>query len=134
MDNRTRIINTVLGKPVDRRPNFCMFGPWGGVEEQWQREGMVGPWREALGFDAGFEMIDVNLGYSPEFEYKVIEDRGETRVVRDKMGVTQLIRKDYGTLPHCIDFPVKDEKDWKALKARLDPDDPRRFPADWDQK
>lgn len=134
MDNRTRIINTVLGKSVDRRPNFCVFGLWGGVEAQWQREGMEGAWQQALGFDEGFEIIDVNLGYLPAFEYKVIEDRGETRIIQDERGVLQQIRMDYGTVPRFLDFPVKDEADWERLKARLDPDDPKRFPADWDQK
>jgi uroporphyrinogen decarboxylase len=75
--------------------------------------------------------VEVDLGYRPAFEYRLLEDRGATRIVSDEYGITQEIRVDGGSVPRYIAYPVSGPEDWKALRARLDPDDPGRLPRGW---
>lgn len=131
MNNRERIRALVQGKPVDRQPFTFYFGPWPEAIERWKREGLEGDWQEVFGMDAGIETVQVNLGYLPAFEYKVLEERADTRVIVDRQGVTQLVRKQGASIPHYLDYPVKSAQDWTRLKARLDPDSPGRFPENW---
>lgn len=133
MDNRSRIINTVLCKNVDRLPFFFYFGPWHETVERWKEEGLKDEdWSRIFDFDQGFNIVDVKLGYSPPFVYKELEDKGNTLIVRDQFGITQEIRKGGSSIPYYIDYPVKGWEDWEKLKReRLDPNDPQRFPSDW---
>ena len=134
MNNRERIINTVLCKEVDRLPFFFYFGPWREAVERWREEGLEKDkdWSEDFGFDPGIEIVKVNFGYSPAFEYKQIEDKGDTIIVRDTLGILMEIRKHGSSIPRFIDYPVKTAADWEQIKkARLKPEDPDRFPANW---
>ncbi|MGI6570712.1 MAG: uroporphyrinogen decarboxylase family protein, partial [Caldicoprobacterales bacterium] len=133
MDNRTRIINTVLCREVDRLPFFFYFGPWSETIERWKTEGMEGEnWHKYFDFDPGILSINVNLGYSPNFEYKKIEDKGDSIIIQDQLGIIQQILKEGASIPNYISYPVKERKDWERLKHdRLDPNDPNRFPVNW---
>lgn len=133
MTNRERIIHTVLGRDIDRQPFFFFFGPWPETVERWKAEGMESDtgWREGFGFDAGIEMVSVNLGYSPAFTQEVLEEKADTRIVRDTFGIVQEVRRHGSSIPNYLDYPVKTAADWKDLQQRLDPHDPARFPADW---
>jgi len=135
LTNRERIIATALCKETDRPPYIAFFGPWGETVERWKAEGLVGEdWSAGLGLDPGFVNVNVNLGFSPMFEYRQIEDRGDTMIVSDAFGVLQEIHRRHASVPRFIDWPVHDESDWEALKRRLDPDDPARFPDDWAER
>ena len=141
MDNRTRIRNTITGAAVDRAPFFFLLGAWGETVERWHAEGLAvaDPWDAEFGFDPGIRSLceygdsrSVNLGFSPWFPGEVVEDRGETLVIRDRFGVLQETRRDGGSLPRHLANPVQADEDWDRIKAeRLDPADPARFPADW---
>jgi len=131
MNNRERIIATVLGTPADRVPYFSCLGPWGETIDRWKAEGMTGTWDEGLDFDAGFQILPVNLGYCPGWEPETIEVRERTVIVRDAMGILQEQRKGGSTIPHYIDYPVKDRETWEAVQWRLNPSDPKRFPDNW---
>lgn len=136
MNNRSRIINTGLCKEVDRLPFFLCFGPWLETQERWRKEGLEEgkAWNEGFGFDPGFINVNVNLGFSPMFENEVLEDRGDTQLVRDTMGVVMEVHKRGLTVPRYVECPVKSKEDWDALKAmRLNPDDPARLPENWGQ-
>lgn len=135
MTNRERIINTLMFKEVDRPPFFFAFGPWTETEERWRKEGLEPgkSWDEGFGFDPGILSLEtVNLGYYPPFEEKILEDKGDSVIRIDYRGIILEDRKDGGSIPKFIDYPVKTVSDWEKLKAeRLDPDDPGRFPSDW---
>jgi uroporphyrinogen decarboxylase len=89
-------------------------------------------WDADFGFDAGIEIVDVNLGYFPAFEYKVLEEKSDTLIIRDGYGIVQEIRKHGSSIPRFIDYPVKNPEDWEKLKReRLDSNDPGRFPGNW---
>lgn len=140
MDNRTRIINTILGKPVDRAPFFFPFGIWGETETRWRNEGLAPDkqWDHGIEFDSGFLGINdmanphcVNLGLDPWFEGQVLEET-ETRVVmRNMWGGIEECQKTNESLPRHLEHPITDWKSWEEMKKRLDPDSPGRFPADF---
>ncbi|NJD04172.1 MAG: hypothetical protein FIA99_16615 [Ruminiclostridium sp.] len=133
MKNRDRIIHTVLGKNIDRLPFFFYFGPWGETIERWRKEGLSQDKEgfEEFGFDSGIEVVGVHLGYSPDFGYTQIEDKGDTLIVRDQYGILKEIRKNGSSIPRFIEYPVKTAADWEELKKRLDPESPQRFPDNW---
>ncbi|MFC1462790.1 uroporphyrinogen decarboxylase family protein [Verrucomicrobiota bacterium] len=75
-------------------------------------------------------------GFVPQFEDKVIEDRGDYEVVQDGAGRHVLCFKGRrsGFMPEYLDHPVKDRKTWEELcKCRLDPDTPERY-EDFDER
>lgn len=137
--NRERIIATAQGKATDRKPLFFYFGPWGETIDRWRSEGKTiedGPYgfARAFGLDEGIRTAPVTLGYMPKFDYVELEDRGDRLLIRDWLGIVQLIRKDGASIPHYIDYPVKSPEDWEKLKKeRLQPDAPGRLDAEFDQ-
>jgi uroporphyrinogen-III decarboxylase len=69
-------------------------------------------------------------GFSPVFESKILEDRGEHEVVQDHAGRAVLCFKGRrsGFMPEYIDHPVKDQKTWEEnVKWRLDPTTEARY-------
>jgi len=134
MNNRERIIHTVLCTKTDRAPFTFYFGPWRETVPRWRTEGLGKDegWSERFGMDVGFVHADVKLGYVPAFEWRQIEDKGNTMIIVDELGICQEVRKNGSTIPRYIDYPVKGPEDWERLKReRLDPDDPSRFPDNW---
>lgn len=68
--------------------------------------------------------------FTPCFEVKQIEDRGDTEIVQDFAGRHVLYFKNrrVGFMPEYVDHPVKDWKTWEeSVKWRLDPSAPGRF-------
>jgi len=136
MTNRERIVKTVLCRETDRAPFFFYFGPWGETVERWRTEGLGDneEWHERFGMDAGIAHAYVHLGYWPYFEERTVAEKQDTLIVSDKFGIVKEIRKNGSSVPKYLDYPVKDRNDWEKLKReRLDPDDPARFPEDWDR-
>ncbi|MBL7077813.1 MAG: hypothetical protein ISS31_10105 [Kiritimatiellae bacterium] len=69
-------------------------------------------------------------GFSPVFESKILEDRGEHEVVQDFAGRAVLCFKGRrtGFMPEYIDHPVKDQETWEEnVKWRLDPTTEARY-------
>lgn len=74
--------------------------------------------------------------FSPAFEVKVIEDRGEHEVEQDYAGRHVLYFKGRrsGFMPEYIEHPVKDRRTWEEnVRWRLDPSSPARM-ATLDQR
>jgi uroporphyrinogen decarboxylase len=106
--------------------------------ERWKKEeGMPAdvPLGKLFGFDPeGKHSLGglgwCEAGFSPAFEEKVIEDRGEHEVVQDFAGRHVLCFKGRrsGFMPEYIDHPVKDIKTWEEnCKWRMDPRTPARY-------
>jgi len=92
---------------------------------------------ELFGFDRGGKCGLHGLGWCeapfvPEFDVKVLEDRGEYELVQDSAGRGVLYfkgRRD-GFMPEYEDHPVKDFATWERDVAwRLQPNSPERFSA-----
>lgn len=111
------------------------FPPWDETIERWRNEGLPAAqnWDSGFGTDPGITLIrEINLGFCPAYEEKVVEQREDTLIVIDNMGITKEIRKSGSSIPRYIDYPVKNMCDWeKVKKERLNPDDPDRFPTNW---
>ena len=114
--------------------------------DRWISEGHIKSWtevegdydaylREVFGFDEPGQFDIWNLGwceaaFSPFFEEKVIEDRGDHEVAQDFAGRHVLFFKDRrsGYMPEYLSTPVKDMKTWQEdVKWRLDPKNPERI-------
>ena len=92
------------------------------------------PWPVGgMGFPVDERMI-------PQFEEKIIEERGGSRIVQDWKGNICEISSEFGVeyLRHAIDFvtrrwvkcPVETRADWDDMKKRYDPSAVTRLPAD----
>ena len=119
------------GAPIVKREfgYYCL--------EEWKQQGMPedASHAELFDFDPGGnhslgQLGWCEAGFSPGFESKVIEDRGEHEVVQDGAGRHVLCFKGRrsGFMPTYLDHPVKDWKTWEEnVKWRMDPTTPARF-------
>jgi len=132
MTLRERHLRQKTCQHVDRLP-WKANAPWAETLKRWRQEGLgEGNWEEILGVEPEFNCAPVNLGLSPWFEEKIIEDKGETQICQDSWGIIFEARKDGCSMPRWIEHPVKCRSDWERLRdERLNPDDPARFPEDW---
>ena len=106
-------------------------------KDEWIEQGLDPDtnFAEEFGFNAGGGTGFGDLGwceaaFSPSFEQKILEDRGEYEVVQDHAGRGVLCFKGRrsGFMPEYIDHPVKDQKSWEEkCKWRLDPTTPERY-------
>ena len=138
LTNRERYVRLMRGEPVDRAPFFSIFGPWGATIDRWKTEGLSrdATW-ETIARIVGFEghrgyQLPVNGFLWPAFEPRVLSESAEKRVIVDHFGVVQEERKDQGSMPTFLSFPVANRADWEAIKWRLDPDAQGRLPASWE--
>lgn len=132
-----RAVRCLLGEPVDRIPFGVGLGwaPWGETLERWRKESGIPDLNPAqyLGFDPDFSAPSLISGIHPAFEHEVICEDENYITWRDGRGVTQRGRKDGGSIPEFLDYPVKTPDDWQRLKnERLIIDDPTRITQDWD--
>jgi uroporphyrinogen decarboxylase len=123
----------IPGAPLFRKEFWLMPD----TLERWQGEGMPpeAPWEELFQLDPpsvhGLGQLGwCEAAFVPAFEEKLIEDRGDTEVVRDAAGRDVLFFKNRrcGFMPEYIGHPVRDLKSWgDDVKWRLDPAAPGRF-------
>jgi uroporphyrinogen decarboxylase len=113
------------------------FGFMEGVRERWISEGLSpdADWSKEFGWDGAgrhglWTLGWCEAGFSPCFEDKVIEDRGEHEVYQDFAGRGVLVFKGrrQGFMPEFVTHPVKDMKTWvENCKWRMNPDTPERW-------
>ena len=121
----------VPGAPLFRRE----FGYYS--LEQWKAQGMPTdvPLDQLFQFDPPGQHHLGQLGWceaalAPEFESKILEDRGELEVVQDFAGRAVLCFKGRrsGFMPEYLDHPVKNRETWERnVKWRLDPESAGRY-------
>lgn len=84
-------------------------------------------------------MIPVDIGPIPRFKRRKIGEDARyeeyiaetgSRFRRFKEGIGEIT---WYTMPLFYEFPVKDGKSWDKYKERLNPEDPRRYPKDWEK-
>ncbi|MDR3145760.1 MAG: hypothetical protein LBU21_05735 [Treponema sp.] len=88
---------------------------------------------DAMGFDAGLARMPVEHWYHPHFEPKILEETVHTYIVIDDEGIRKEVRKNGGSMPRFLSFPVENREDFERIKERLKPDSPGRFPDNWKQ-
>ena len=92
------------------------------------------------GFENKPSKKSINIGPIPPFEYKIIREDKRYRIWIDSLGITQLGFVDdwkngwmgFATRTF-IDFPVKSYEDFLNIKRRYNPNDPKRYPKNWNE-
>jgi len=152
---RRRYVETLTFGDLDRVP-LQPGGPRESTLAAWHEEGLPQgvDWYpyllEKLGIDYDPPGEQIPLGVSfkmiPRFEEEVLEHTDEgTYIVRDWMGaITEISDNyDYTYIRRAKDFvtrkwhkfPVEDREDWEEkMKPRYDPEDPARFPDDFEER
>jgi len=131
-----RFIRSVLGKKTDRAPYGVGIGwrPWPATYKRWQAESGESDLDldKVFGYDARDAMPAHYQSIFPEFEEVTLEETEDYVVTRNRRGITARNRKDLGSMPEFLDYPVKTHEDWERLKAeRLDLDTPGRITENW---
>ncbi|MHB8963222.1 MAG: uroporphyrinogen decarboxylase family protein [Saccharofermentanales bacterium] len=111
--------------------------------DRWIMEGHLKPYSEVadyglylrgiFGFDEPASHYTLALGgceapFHPNFETKILEDRGEYELVQDSVGRSVLYFKNRrsGFMPEYISHPVKDVETWEQnCRWRMQPDSGR---------
>jgi uroporphyrinogen decarboxylase len=86
--------------------------------------------------------VPVDLGPIPRFKYrKVAEDSRYREYVMPTGARCRYVKRDSFaretlsySMPMFSAFPVTDRKSWDQYKCRLNPEDPRRYPQDWERE
>lgn len=133
MTQRERFHAIMKGEPADE---LCQFeaGYWAETLDNWQREGFPAdttPW-DHFGI-TWYEHTPLQTGIWPPFEPEIIAEDEETVTYRDEQGVLARRRRDGHSIPQFLEFPVKSMADFEALRERLDPTTPGRYPNSWDE-
>ncbi len=125
---------------VDRVPDI-EFGYWPQTIRRWLKEGLpaelAGEGRlmfsakldAFLGFENEGHRIDLRTGMNPPFEEQVLQRKASSVVMRDSAGIVAeryLNDVEESSIPHFLEFPVKGDEDWAAMKRRYRFDDPVR--------
>lgn len=142
MNARERWIRCMHFQPVDYIPDE-EFGYWDENFKVWQEQGLPKDINDNESAEQYFDFslrseVPVELGLSPGFELKVIEETDKYRIIIDEDGVKGKVFKDgSSTIPHYLEFPLKGRKEWEELfKPRLDIGLTSRYPEnrnDWDE-
>jgi uroporphyrinogen decarboxylase len=139
MNDRERFNAIMHYRPVDR----CVindFSYWDETIAAWHEYGLPRHVNrsnagEFFGFDPMWKSVKANVLLCPAFEEEVLEDDGEHVVYRDAEGVLLRKRKVLSSIPEHRGHTLTDRASWEEhFKWRLDPDNPKRFPADFDQR
>lgn len=120
----------------ERPAALCQFewGYWPEAIERWHAEGLprgVEPW-DHCGITHYFRP-PIEIYFYPPFERQVLDEDADTIVVRTEMGILCRESKAGLRLPQFLKHPVATRDDFEAIKERLDPASPGRYPANWDE-
>jgi uroporphyrinogen decarboxylase len=132
MTPRERFAAILRYQPVDRCP-IMNFGFWSETRERWASEGL--PVEADADAFFGFENYRgawPNLGLCPGFADEVVEDRGDSEIVRQGDGAIVERSKRGGSIPRHLGHALTDRASWEQLfKPRLQAATAARWSADW---
>ncbi|MCL2742022.1 MAG: hypothetical protein FWE70_07980, partial [Oscillospiraceae bacterium] len=123
-----------------RAPFIKVFGGTNAFAWHWRvRHPNVGSYvDELLGLEGAYRgwhcaPVNVRLCGAPDTEEVISEDGTTTRVRLGDGTVRVRYRSGDHHFNHIAEYPVKSADDWERVKGSwMDPDDPARFPKDWD--
>ncbi|MFP4377046.1 MAG: hypothetical protein ACLFP4_08385 [Spirochaetales bacterium] len=133
---RDRYLDYMTGREVERPMFVELFGPLVGLPEEWAAQGATEQELslEAFGFDyVRQHQIEVSHAFFPHVEREIIEETDEYLTERDHMRRLVKLPKGKATISLPLEFPVKGEADWLALKDRYR-FDPARFETGWQER
>ena len=147
MNDRERFVNCVTFREIDRVPNWG----WGfrpDTTKRWHEQGLPAEvpdeigWTEFFGFDRGggyansslAERVGVDAYLMPDFAGEVITEDERTKTWRNAWGTVVKSSKVGESIPQYLSFGVRTREDFQKYKSRWNPDDPARYPADWEAR
>ena len=134
MNSRERYWATTHYAERDRLYHWEM-GPYEETIRLWHEQGLPANdnWYNYGGYD-GFGVAPPNPGLIPGFEYKVLEKTEGYEIYQDGDGVIKKKIENviYPAMPQYLEYPLKGREQWDDFRKRLNPNDPARFPADWE--
>ena len=132
MTLKERFRRTMFFQEAPLRPNF-EFGYWEETLKNWHAQGLPKKIKdERAAYDyfgiESWDMVNANSSPFPLFESVTLEETDDYITTRDGYGCVARINKHGNkSIPHFIDFPIKDRATWEPFKAALNPEDPRRY-------
>ena len=139
MNSRERFVKTLTGEKVDRVPFMKIFGGTNAVHSEWEKEypGIGKCIDKLLKFEGvyrGWAITPVNMGPSKMGKSEILEENENIIVRKTGDGTVEQIYKSGDYNQHIIEWPIKGRNDWEEYKKKyLDPDDPARFPENWNE-
>lgn len=146
MTSLDRFNASMTYSPADAVPNWEL-GAWPQAILRWESEGLPpercrGDWFAGLpAWDMDLRIFaPIHFAFLPMFEPEVLEETPEYIVARNGLGIVSRALKEGSvgggrmSMDQYLDHPVHNRAEWEQLKKRLDPTDPARYPADWDQQ
>jgi hypothetical protein len=139
MSPRERFTATMEFQKPDRIID-TEFGYWADTLKRWHHEGLpefVDSNAKAdvyFGFDNWQRSLPANVLLEPSFEPKIISDDGHHTIKYDAEGVKCEVFSDGAdTIPHYLEYPIKDRQSYEAFKEKLRPDVDQRVKVDLPQ-
>ncbi|MBI2940768.1 MAG: hypothetical protein HYY04_10060 [Chloroflexi bacterium] len=133
MNDRERYRATMRFQPVDRPPLHAGHG-WAATLARWRQEGLplVMSVADYFGYDR-FELAPVDFRFVPPFPKTILSQDDFAVTYQNDEGVILQDRRDNWELsmPHFLEFPVKNREDFERLKPRMDPTSLERLPPGW---
>jgi len=81
--------------------------------------------------------VPLDVGPIPRFKQRLLRESDNYEdFITETGAVARRFKKveyKWYSMPMFIEFPVKDRESWEEYKKRLNPEDPRRYPKDWDR-
>jgi len=104
------------------------FGYWSDTLKRWHNEGLPkevnADWKADIyfGFDSWNRSIWVNPGLIPEFPSEIVERNERYTILYDGRRIkSQVFTDGTDSIPHYLDFPIKDKETYKPFKERFLP-------------
>lgn len=138
LNARERWQRTFHYQNVDRVPNY-EFGYWDQLYAEWHQQGLPSQINNEGAADAYFGldrriMVGPHLGLIPPFETKTLRIEGNRRIYQDGEGViSEVSLSGEASIPHYLEFPIKDRDSWLRFKERLNPNTPGRLVSNLDK-
>jgi uroporphyrinogen decarboxylase len=131
MNARERFHATMHYLPRDRCP-IMDFGFWTETTAIWEHYGLPIEVNtdSFFGMDPQWIFCGGETLLCPVFQEEIIEDKGDTEIMRQSDGVVVERGKFLGSIPRHLSHALHDRHSWETVfKPRLDPEDPARFPS-----
>ena len=136
---RERFRAAALFRKAGALPRFEAMGFWDQTLARWRTEGLPAdrsPW-EFFGLEQFMDNAPAGIAYHtdrvisnaywPPFEELTLEETAEYRVARLADGIVARELKGGTSVPQFIEYPLRGEQDWPAIRERLDPNLPERY-------
>jgi hypothetical protein len=148
MNDRERFHRYVRFQAVDRPPRWeWCFRP--DTTALWYAQGLARHIPEALGWveywgldrgapfiaDSRLTRLGINIAPLPDMAAEAVGETEQYILQKNTWGaVGKALKTGIHSIPQFVSFGVRSREDWLAYRQRLNPHDPARYPADWEER